>query len=66
MLDHHHSSLSNTPVSKGCCHGMDLEIQNPGVKVLNHGLGRGSGVFSGGGSNKGQNKFTSVFDYEVS
>ena len=31
---------------------MGLEIQNPGVKVLNHVSGCGSGVFSGGGSNK--------------
>ena len=30
---------------------MGLEIQNPGVKVLNHGLGCGSGVFSGDGTN---------------
>ena len=31
---------------------MGLEIQNLGLKVLNHGLGCGSGVFSGEGSNK--------------
>ena len=48
----HESSLPNLLVSEGCCHGMGLEIQNTGVKVLNHVLGCGCGFFSGGGSNK--------------
>ena len=52
MITTLHSSLHNLPVSEGCCHGMGLEIQNLDLKVLNHGLGCGSGVFSGGGSNK--------------